>query len=161
MAGLGLGTHGHLAAVSSDNAAQEALRLLAQTLSPPGTRLPTRVGLFAVPAQAYLTHDTLEQRLDVVVQRSRRLNELAVKDNGAGPALWCVWQGWGVGDRHTSVSKRWVGERPTPTLATPRQLSVWKARGVLGLPQEHNEPRLLYGGAQASLGHPAAELAHV
>ena len=97
MAGLGLGTHGHLAAVSSDHAAQEALRLLAQALSPPGTRLPTRVGLFAVPAQAYLTHDTLEQCLDVVVQRSRRLDELAVKDNGAGPALWCVWRGWETG----------------------------------------------------------------
>lgn len=106
MAGLGLGTHGHLAAVSSDDAAQEALRLLAQALSPPGTCLTARVGLFAVPAQAYLTHNTLEQCLDVVMQRSRCLDELAVKDNGAGPALWYVWQGWRVGDRHTSVSKR-------------------------------------------------------
>ena len=104
MAGLGLGTHGHLAAVSSDDAAQEALRLLAQALSPPGTRLPTRVGLFAVPAQAYLTHDTLEQCLDVVVQCSRRLDELAVKDNGTGPPSGVC----GGGGRQAHISKQKV-----------------------------------------------------
>lgn len=69
MAGFGLGTKGHLATVACYNAAQETLCLLAQTLSPPGTRLSTCVGLFAVPAQAYLAHDTFEQGLDVVVQR--------------------------------------------------------------------------------------------
>lgn len=69
MAGLGLGTKGHLAAVACYDAAQETLCLLAKTLSPPGTCLSTCIGLFAVPAQAYLAHDTLEQGLDVVVQR--------------------------------------------------------------------------------------------
>lgn len=89
VAGLGLGAKGHLAAVAGYNAAQEALCLLAKTLSPPGACLPTGIGLFAVPAQAYLAHNALEQCLDIVVQRSRCLNKLAVEDHGAGPALWC------------------------------------------------------------------------
>lgn len=67
MAGLGLGTEGHLAAVACYNAAQETLCLLAKALSPPGTRLSTCIGFFAVPAQAYLAHNTLKQGLDVVV----------------------------------------------------------------------------------------------
>lgn len=91
MTGLGLGTKSHLAAVACYNAAQKTLRLLAKALSPPGTRLPTCIGLFAVPAQAYLAHNTFEQCLDVVVQCSRCLNKLAVKDHSAGSALWCGW----------------------------------------------------------------------
>lgn len=70
MAGLGFGSEGHLAAVTCYDAAQEALRLLAKALSPPGTCLPTCIGLFAVPTQAYLAYNTLKQCLDIVVQRS-------------------------------------------------------------------------------------------
>lgn len=87
MAGLGLGTKGHLAAVACYNAAQEAFCLLAKALPPPGSSLPSGIGLFAVPAQAYLPHNTLKQRLDVVVQCCRCLDEFAVKDHSAGPAL--------------------------------------------------------------------------
>lgn len=69
MAGLGLGTEGHLAAVASYYAAQKAFGLLAKALPSPSASLPPGIILFAVPAQAYLTHDTLEQCLDVVMQR--------------------------------------------------------------------------------------------
>lgn len=69
MAGLGLGTEGHLAAVPSHNAAQKAFGLLAKALPSPSASLPPGVILFAVPAQAYLAHDPLEQCLDIVMQR--------------------------------------------------------------------------------------------
>lgn len=144
MAGLGLGTQGHLAAVSSDDAAQEALRLLAKALSPPSTRLPTCVGLFAVPAQAYLAHDTLKQRLDIVVQRSRRLNKLAVEDHGTGPALW-------RGCEQAQVNKQRVGRG----VSSP--LKPWPPHGSYHIPgssPETQRHQLLYRGAQASLGHP-------
>lgn len=68
MAGLGLGTEGHLAAVSSYNAAQKAFGLLAKALPSPSASLPPGIILFAVPSKAYLAHDTLKQCLDVVMQ---------------------------------------------------------------------------------------------
>lgn len=68
MAGFGLGTEGHLAAVASYNAAQKAFGLLAKALASPSASLPPGIILFAVPSQAYLAHDTFKQCLDVVVQ---------------------------------------------------------------------------------------------
>lgn len=69
MAGLGLGTEGHLAAVASYDAAQEAFGLLAKALPSPSASLPPGIILFAVPSKAYLAHDTLEQCLHIVMQR--------------------------------------------------------------------------------------------
>lgn len=69
MAGLGFGAEGHLAAVSSYDAAQKAFGLLAKAFPSPSAGLPPGIILFAVPAQAYLAHDTLEQGLDIVMQR--------------------------------------------------------------------------------------------
>lgn len=68
VAGLGLGTEGHLAAVSSYDAAQKAFGLLAKAFPSPSARLPPGIILFAVPPQAYLAHNTLKQCLDIVMQ---------------------------------------------------------------------------------------------
>lgn len=68
MAGLGLSTEGHLAAVASYDAAQKAFGLLAKALPSPSASLPPGIILFAVSAEAYLAHDTLKQCLDIVVQ---------------------------------------------------------------------------------------------
>lgn len=69
MAGLGLGTEGHLAAVASYYATQKAFGLLAKALPSPSASLPPGILLFAVSSKAYLTHDTFEQCLDVVMKR--------------------------------------------------------------------------------------------
>lgn len=90
MAGLGLGTEGHLAAVASYYAAQKAFGLLAKALPSPSASLSPSIILFAVPAQAYLTHNTLEQCLDVVMQCCGGFDELAVEDHCAGPALYVM-----------------------------------------------------------------------
>jgi len=87
VAGLGLLPEGHLLVLARHDAAQEAAGLLADALAPLAVGHAAGVLLLGVTPQADLPHDALEQVQHVVVQRRRRLDELAVEDHGAGAAL--------------------------------------------------------------------------
>lgn len=87
VAGLGLLPEGHLLVLARHHATQKPLGLLADALPAPAVGHAPRVLLLAVPPQADLPDDALEEVLHVVVERRRRLDELAVEHHGAGAAL--------------------------------------------------------------------------
>lgn len=87
VAGFGLLFERHFLVVFGDDFPQEPLGFLANALPPLAARHSPRVVLFAVLAQSDLAHDALEEILDIVVERGRGLDELAVEYDGAGSAL--------------------------------------------------------------------------
>lgn len=78
---------GHLLVVSGHQPVQEAADLLGETLLALVEGHAPLVGLFAVPPQADLPHHPLKELRHVVLEGGRRLDELAVEDDGTSSAL--------------------------------------------------------------------------
>lgn len=88
MATLGPNSDRHALIVASDQPVQEAPGLLGNALFALVDGASALDGLTAVVAEADLADHALKQLGHVVLQRRRRLNELAVKHHGASSALW-------------------------------------------------------------------------
>lgn len=83
--GLGAGLECPAAGAGGCQACQEATSTLAKASPPSGDGLLPNCAVRA--AQAQLTHHALEELGHVVLQRGRRLDELAVEHHSAGAAL--------------------------------------------------------------------------
>lgn len=87
MAGFRLELESHVLVVFGHNLAPEAPGLPGDALPSLLVGQPPRVLLLAVPAQADLPHDALEQFLHVVLHGRGGLDEFAVKHHSASSAL--------------------------------------------------------------------------
>lgn len=78
----------HALVVARHQSVQEAPCLLGNALFAFVDGTPALDGLAAIPTEADLSDHALEQLGHVVLQRRRRLNELAVKHHRTRSALW-------------------------------------------------------------------------
>lgn len=138
MAGLGLELEGHILVVFGHDLAPEAPGLPGDALPPLLVGQPPLVLLLAVPPQAHLPHDALEQLLHVVLDGRRRLDELAVEHHGARSAL--------CGGRRAGQSEPLGATGPQ---ATATRVPQGCTGGVAGSFLEAGEPGWAPGPPQA------------
>lgn len=87
MARFGADLQGHLLVVLGHKPIQEASGLFGDALFSLVDGAPPFVRLFAVSPQSNLTHDALEELVNVVVEGGAGFDELAIEHHCASPTL--------------------------------------------------------------------------
>lgn len=108
MARLGLEFEGHVLVVLGNYFAPKPPGFLRDALSPLLVCQPLLVLFLAVPPEPDLPHDAFKQLFHIVLHSCRRLDELAVKHDGAGSSLckiarWTCHEASRAGERQSGL----------------------------------------------------------